>query len=94
MRSSKLIAILLTFLTLLLILASAVVFLVNRNRDLDQQTAELSAEREAIELTRVFLESDLAVLESAYESSGATREAIAQEFIPTLLVFVMLWLLL
>jgi len=83
MRSSKLIAILLTFLTLLLILTSAVVFLVNRNRDLDQQTAELSAEREAIELTRVFLESDLAVLESAYESSGATREAIAQEFSQT-----------
>lgn len=80
MRSSKLIAILLTFLMLLLVLASAVVFLANRNRNLDQQATELSAEREAIELTRAYLESDLAVLESAYESSGATREAITQEF--------------
>ncbi len=65
---------------LLLVLASAVVFLANRNRNLDQQATELSAEREAIELTRAYLESDLAVLESAYESSGATREAITQEF--------------
>ncbi len=80
MRSSKLIAIILTFLMLLLVLASAVVFLANRNRNLDQQATELSAEREAIELTRAYLESDLAVLESAYESSGATREAITQEF--------------
>jgi hypothetical protein len=80
MRSSKLIVILLTFLMLLLVLASAVVFLANRNRDLDRQATELSADREAIELTRSYLESDLAVLESAYESSGATREAITQEF--------------
>ncbi|MFN2188804.1 MAG: hypothetical protein ACK2T3_08565 [Candidatus Promineifilaceae bacterium] len=79
MRNSRLIAILLTFITLLLVLASAVVFLLERNQDLDQQKAELSADIEVIDTAKSNLESELAVLESAYASSGATREALAEE---------------
>ncbi len=79
MRRSNLVAILLVFLMLLLVLTSAVVFLSNRNRELEQQAEELSEEREAMTVTRSHLESDLAVLESAYEASGATREAFGNQ---------------
>jgi hypothetical protein len=59
---------------LLLVLASAVVFLSGRNKELDQQAMGFSEEREAMKVTRSHLESDLAVLESAYKAAGSTRE--------------------
>ena len=75
MRSSKTIAILLTFLMLLIVLGAAVVFLVNRNSELDQLAEIAAFEREALVVTRTQLESDLVVLVSAYEAAGATRDA-------------------
>jgi hypothetical protein len=75
MKRSNLGAILLTFLMLLLVLTSAVVFLANRNRELDEQANNLTEISDVRMVTRSQLESDLAVLESAYESAGATIEA-------------------
>ncbi|MGB3716280.1 MAG: Ig-like domain-containing protein [Candidatus Promineifilaceae bacterium] len=79
MRRSNLVAILLAFLMLLLVLTSAVVFLLVRNKELDQQAMEFSGEREAMKVTRSHLESDLAVLESAYEAARETREASSSQ---------------
>ena len=79
MQSSKTTAILLTFLMLLIVLGSAVVFLVNRNRELDQLAEMAASERDAVVVTRTHLESDLVVLDSAYEAAGATRDASVRQ---------------
>jgi hypothetical protein len=60
---------------LLLVLGSAVVFLSARNSELEGQTESLSGRSMEVEATRSQLESDVAVLESAYDAAAATRSA-------------------
>jgi hypothetical protein len=76
-KRSNLVATLLTILMLLLVLISAIVFLVARNNELEELAEVFSGQSEEIETTRSHLESNIAVLESAYDAAVATRNALA-----------------
>jgi len=79
MKQTTFIAILLTFLMLLLVSVAAVIFLFQRNQALEQTTAVQSNNQASIRMTAEHLGSDLAVRQGALESVEATREALSGE---------------
>ncbi|MFZ0543960.1 MAG: hypothetical protein WAM60_00885 [Candidatus Promineifilaceae bacterium] len=79
MRQTSTTAILLTFVTTLLILVAAVVFLARDKEVLEQQTGELESEQTVLTAARDQLNNDLAVRESALDTAEATRDTMATE---------------
>lgn len=77
MKQATFIAILLTFLMFLLVLAAAVVFLLMENREQDQALTDATNERAGLNATREQLASDLAVRDAALDAASVTREAFA-----------------
>lgn len=76
MKQTSFIAILLTFLMLLLVMVAATVFLVQRNRQLTRTIEVQSSDQEALVEMSEEMASDLAVRQAALESAEATREAL------------------
>ena len=79
MKQTSTTAFLLTFLVALLVLVAAVVFLARDNQDLEQKTADLSTEQAISQAVNEQLNTDLAVRESALDTSEAARDTLENE---------------
>ncbi len=76
MKQTTFIALLLTFVMVILVLVAAVVFLVQRNRNAEGETMVQGAEEATIAAQSEQLSTDLAVRQAALESAEATRSAL------------------